>query len=98
MLAIIYGKAVDDKELGIYIEGVFFGGVAADHTEADKLAKTCVNCTHGGIAITKIIPINDKTLHEVFSDAVSRFDKIEREMIETEETLAASQRWHKCQK
>ena len=26
MLVVIYGKAVDDKEIGIYIDGVFFGG------------------------------------------------------------------------
>lgn len=96
MLAIIYSKVVDDKELGIYIEGVFFGGVASDQSEADELARACVNHTHGGTAIPKIIPVGDKTLHEVFTDAVNRFQKIEREMIETEDTLAANQRRHKC--
>jgi hypothetical protein len=98
MLAIVYGKAVDDKELGIYIEGVFFGGVASDQDEADKLATICVNCTNGGIAIPKIIPIEGDSLHKIFDDAITRFDKIEREMIETEETLLASQRRHKCRK
>ena len=91
MLVVIYGKAVDDKEIGIYIDGVFFGGVADNQEEADKLAKVCVNCTVGGVAIPKIIPIGDKTLHEIFREAKIRFDKIEREMMETEAILLANQ-------
>ena len=98
MLAVVYGKAVDDKELGIYIEGVFFGGVAQNQTEADQLARTCVNGTHGGTAIPKIMPVRGDNLHQVFSDAISRFNKVEREMIETENTLSASQWWHKCRR
>jgi hypothetical protein len=91
MLVIIYGKAVDDKEIGIYIEDVFFGGVAENQDEADQLAKMCVNCTVGGIAIPKIIPIDNRDLHTIFKEALIRFDKIEREMIETEDILAANQ-------
>jgi len=98
MLAVVYGKAVDDKELGVYIEGVFFGGIAQDQNEADQLARICVNGTHGGIAIPKIMPVAGDNLHRVFSDAVSRFDKVEREMVETEETLLASQKRHRCRK
>lgn len=98
MLVVIYGKAVDDKEIGIYIEGVFFGGVARNQEEADQLAKTCVNCTVGGIAIPKIIPIGNKNLHEIFREAKIRFDKIEREMIETENILLANQQRYKSKK
>ena len=29
LFLIVYAKAVDDKDIGIYIEGVYFGGVAA---------------------------------------------------------------------
>lgn len=94
MLVVIYGKVIDDKEIGIYIEGVFFGGVANSQEEADQLAKDCVNCT-GGVAIPKIIPIGDKNLHEIFLEALRRFDKIEREMIETEDILSASQKRYK---
>jgi hypothetical protein len=91
MLVVIYGKAIDDKELGIYIEGVFFGGIAEDQIEADQLAKTCVNCTVGGVAIPRIIPVGNKNLHEIFREAKIRFDKIERDMIETENILFANQ-------
>jgi hypothetical protein len=98
MFAVIYGKAIDDKEIGIYIEGVFFGGIAYSQVEADQLAMKCVNCITGGTAILKIIHTGDKNLHEVFSDAIVRFAKIEREMMETEDTLFASQQRHKCRK
>jgi hypothetical protein len=98
MLVVIYGKAIDDKELGIYIDDVFFGGVAKDQEEADQLAKICVNCTVGGIAITRIIPIGEKNLHEIFREAKIRFDKIEREMVETENILLANQQRYKTKK
>ena len=91
MLVVIYGKAIDDKEIGIYIEGVFFGGVAETQEEADRLARIAVNCTVGGTAIPKIIPIGDKDLHQIFKEARARFDKIEREMMETEAILLANQ-------
>jgi hypothetical protein len=95
---VIYGKAVDDKELGIYIEGVFFGGVAQSQDEAEQLARTCVNCTVGGTAIPKIIPVGDKNLHQIFREAKIRFDKIEREMMETEAILLANQQRCKSKK
>ena len=96
MLAVIYGKVVDDKELGIYIEGVFFGGIAGTQEEAEQLAKTCVNCTVGGVAIPRIIPLGGKNLHQIFKEATVQFDKMEREMIETEAILLANQ--ERCKK
>jgi hypothetical protein len=98
MFVVIYGKAIDDKEIGIYIEGVFFGGLAPDQIEADKLAKICVNCTVGGTAIPKIIPLGSKNLHEIFKDAIIRFDRIEREMVETEDILLTNQQRYKRKK
>jgi hypothetical protein len=91
MLVVIYGKAIDDKEIGIYIDGVFFGGIAENQEDAEQLAKECVNYTVGGVAIPKIIPIGRKNLHEIFKEAKIRFDKIEREMIEAESIIQANQ-------
>jgi len=87
-VAVMYGKAIDDKELGIYIEDVYFGGVAEDDMEADEIARDCVNGIRGGTAIIKVIPIvGSNTLVELFEDARARFDKVEREMVETEQML-----------
>lgn len=112
MLVVVYGKAVDDKELGIYIENVFFGGIANSREEADNLAKSCVNHITGGTAITKIIPlgrINEcqnkcgtqtckSCLHAIFREAAMRFAKIEKEMIETESIIIANQQRNKSKK
>ena len=91
MLVIIYGKAVDDKELGVYIDGIYFGGTAETRPEADRIARQCINNTHGGVAIIKILTLQPgHSLIQVFNEAVHRFAKIEREMIETEMTLEAT--------
>ena len=93
MLVVVYGKAVDDKVLGIYIDGVYFGGIAETKEEADKIARSCVNNTHGGVAITRILTAQSKSnLLPVFAEAFRRFVKIEREMVETEQTLEANQK------
>ena len=99
MLVVIYGKAVDDKELGIYIDGIYFGGVANTKNEADKIARQCINNTHGGVAIIKILTLTEGgSLLTVFNEAVHRFAKIEREMVETELTLEANARRAKAKK
>jgi hypothetical protein len=91
-LVIIYAKAVDDKELGVYIEGVYFGGIADNHSQANKIAKQCVNNTRGGSAIPKILPITEpKSLIGIFATAKDRFTKIERDMIENESIIEANQ-------
>jgi hypothetical protein len=83
--AVVYAKAVDDKQLGIYIEGVYFGGVGSDRAQADEIAKTCVNEMRGGSAMPKIIPITKpNSLCEIFNEAKRRFDKAERQMMENE--------------
>ena len=93
MLVVVYGKAVDDKEIGVYIDGIFFGGIAETKTEANLIARQCINNTHGGVAIIKILTMGPGVnLLTVFNDAVHRFAKIEKEMVETEMTLEANAR------
>lgn len=88
----LFAKACDDKEIGVYIEGVYFGGVGATTTEADAIAKYCVNNTRGGSAIPKILPMSDgQGLLEIFGIAKERFDKMERQMFDTEAILEANQ-------
>ena len=40
---VAYAKVSIDKEDGIELQGVFFGGVAQDEHEADEIATACVN-------------------------------------------------------
>ena len=90
-LVVLYAKAEDDKEIGIYLEGIYFGGVACNTDCANKIARDCTNNVRGGTALVRIMPINSRnTMLQVFEEARARFDKIERDMIETEEILQAN--------
>lgn len=90
---VVYAKAVDDKELGVYIEGVYFGGVVNTQVDAGLIARECVNGTRGGTAIPKIIPIDrPNSILELFVESKARFAKLEKEMIDNEEILLANQR------
>lgn len=90
-LVVLFAKAVDDKEDGIYLEDVYFGGVAYGKDDAERIAKNCTNNTRGGTAIVRIMPIKaQNTLLEVFREAKLRFDKLERQMVETEGILLAN--------
>ena len=92
-LVVLYAKAVDDKDNGIYLEGIYFGGVACDQLCANGIAKECVNNVRGGTAIVRIMQISARnTLLGVFQEARARFEKLEREMIETEDILQANTR------
>lgn len=90
-LAVLYAKAVDDKQDGIYFEDVYFGGLACDKDCASEIARECTNKVRGGTAIVKLMPVEAKnSLPDVFDEARIRFDKLEREMIETEDVLLAN--------
>lgn len=92
LFLIVYAKAVDDKEDGIYIEGVYFAGVALTQDEADCIARDCTNSIRGGTAMIKIITITGP--HRVlaaFEEIKARFRRIEQEMVETEAILLANQ-------
>ena len=90
-LAIIFGKAVDDKTIGIYIDGVYFAGIANNEVEANIIARAAATNIRGGIAIIKILPINKpNTLMQLFQEAKIRFAKIEQQMVETETTMEAN--------
>lgn len=92
-LVVLYAKAVDDKDVGIYLEGIYFGGVACDQVYANKIARECTNNVRGGTAIIRIVPvITPNTLLEVFREARARFDRLERDMVVTEEILQANNR------
>ncbi len=96
---IVYAKAVDDKELGVYIEGVYFGGISDTQADAGFIARACVNGTRGGTAIPKIIPIvGNNSLIALFDESKARFVKLEREMIENEDILLANQKRAKAKR
>lgn len=83
---IAYGKFVDDKDLGVMLSGVYFGGICESEEEADEVACKCVSETQGGMVVTKIIPFNSD-LRTAIKEIESHFDKMADQMYDNEDIL-----------
>lgn len=89
---IVYGKVVDDKEIGIYIEDIYFGGLAQTEEEEEEIKRYCANNIRGGYAVPKSFEIEGhNSLPQVFVEARRRFHDMERTMCENEQILEANQ-------
>lgn len=82
---VVYGRFVDDKQDGVFLEGTYFGGVAKDKEGADEIAKQCANNAKRGASFPRIIPLErPEEFQAVIVEAVSKFDKQEAQMWEAE--------------
>ena len=89
---VVYGRFVDDKQDGVFLEGIYFGGVAERHDEADEIATNCVNNAKRGTSFPKIMPIDEPgNFPRIMQEAADRFFKMEAAMIEAEDIHRANQ-------
>lgn len=84
---VMYAKMVDDKDMGIVMTGVYFGGVCDSEEEADILATKCVSETQGGLIIPKVAKMYTECVRSMASDLTHQFDKLADQMYENEKTL-----------
>lgn len=85
---ITYAKMVDDKQEGIYLQGVYFGGVEETMEEANRIAKHCVNTVKGGTIFPKIFPMDaPNALRDTLKLARTRFEIMESNMVMTEDII-----------
>lgn len=82
---IIFGKFVDDKEDGIYLSSVCFGGMANSKDDAESIASQCSKNTKGGIIVVRIFDSVNSSLPETINKATTKFYEIERRMVEAED-------------
>lgn len=80
-----YAKIQDDKEMGMLMTGIYFGGLCADEVQADKLAKKCVSETQGGIVIPKVMKLKHRNLLEAVRNMEAMFDEMADTMYDNEE-------------
>ncbi len=86
MFVVMYGKFVEDKEDGIYLDNVFFGGLSDDRNVADKVAQRCVSTLKGGIIIPKVFVLEEaERIPEMFPRVRRKFGQLEKEMIDAED-------------
>lgn len=81
MWIVVYAKIIEDKISDVQLAGVHFGGVANSKTEADKVARDCVNSVKGGTIMPKLYEVSGKhQLPLIMAQANDFFAKREEEM------------------
>ncbi len=84
---VMYGKMADDKETGILLTGVYFGGVADTQEEADTIATKCVSESSSGMIIPKIAKMHTSNLVEIVNELSTQFQKMANSMYQNEKML-----------
>lgn len=80
---IMFGRFIDDKEDGIYLSDIYYGGLVETEAEELDIAKTCVKNTKNGTIIPKVSEVNGNFMEKV-NEVKNQFYILERKMIETE--------------
>jgi hypothetical protein len=88
-IVIAYAKVVEDKEDGVYMTGVYFGGIANTKTEAEKIARDCVNTVKGGTIFPRLIYTQhgNAPVIQAMEAAAKRFHQLELQMFQAEEIM-----------
>ena len=89
---VVFARVIEDKQDGVYISGVYFGGLSGTKEGADEIAHYCVNNMRGGIIIPKIFKTSSKNdLLNIMDEARKRFWALEQRMIEAEDIMQRNQ-------
>ena len=82
---VIYAKIVIDKDSGIYLNNVYFGGYAESLSGAECAARSCINNIKGGTIIPKKYKLSPEIdLIEAFFDATQKFESMVSDMQKVE--------------
>lgn len=85
---VAYAKIVVDKDNGISLAGVYFGGVGDTKDEAETIARECVNTIRGGTILPKVMILEDNgQVLEALYDATDKFERVTKNMVEADATV-----------
>lgn len=86
---VAYAKISVDKDDGISLVGVFFGGIGNTHQEAEEIARECVNTIRGSTTILpKVFKLDgDGKVIDALYDATEKFERVTQSMIETDQIV-----------
>lgn len=84
---VAYAKIVESDD-GIMLQGVYFGGIGPTYSEAEKIARDCVNSIRGGTIMPKVLKLHrrEQVIDALF-DATDSFEEITARMVEADETI-----------
>lgn len=90
---VAYAKIVVDKEDGITLQGVYFGGIGDTLTEAEQIARECVNSIRGGTVLPRVVKLDGECqVIDALYEATERFERITENMVESEQILNRGRR------
>ncbi len=90
---VAYAKIVLDKDEGIVLAGVFFGGIEDTLAAAELAAKECVNTIRGGTILPKVIKLGeDCKVIDALYDAADKFERVTTNMIESDKIISRGRR------
>lgn len=90
---VAYAKIVVDKQDGISLAGVFFGGIGETMVEAEGIARECVNTIRGGTILPRVAKLDkDGQVIDALYDATDKFERVVQSMVETDEIVNRSRK------
>lgn len=96
---VTYAKISIDKEDGIELQGVYFGGLAHTEQEADAIATDCVNSAKNNTILPAIMQLKEShDLLDTLDAAHQRFESKTEQMREVNDILSKSHRYGKKKK
>jgi hypothetical protein len=85
---VAYAKLTMDRDDGIVLQGVYFGGLGNTKDEADTIARECVNGTRGGTIIPKVMLLNGQhQMIEALYEVTEKFEKLTGSMNESDSII-----------
>jgi hypothetical protein len=90
---VAYAKIVVDREQGIALQGVYFGGIGDTLHEAEVIAKDCVNNVRGGTILPKVLKLDGQgRVIDALYEATEKFEKVTANMIEADSIINRGRR------
>jgi len=88
---VAYAKITTEKS-GIFLQGVYFGGLGNTLEEANTIAHDCVNRIRGGTVLPKVMRITgDQKVLDALYDASDKFEHTTVQMQESEKIINRTQ-------
>lgn len=87
---VVFGKIVEDKADGVYLSGIYYGGMSNNKPEAEDMARYCIKTIKGGCIVPKIFNSEDGNVLKIMKQAEKKFIEFERRMIEAEDIYTKS--------
>ena len=83
---VAYAKVVDDKKEGVYVQGIYLGGIGETKESDQQIARECVNTCRGGTIIPKLFPsLSGESIIAALDKARVQFTQMEMQMLQAEE-------------